>query len=66
MNIVNIEIKENRNLVKIEVIAGNGATNDLQYNLRKGEDGWLVVNFRVDGVNMGLGYRNLSDKNENR
>ena len=48
-----------RALVRMEITGGNGRVYPLQYSMGQGEDGvWRVRNVIVDGVNLGLTYRN--------
>ena len=48
-----------RALVRMEIIGGNGRVYPLQYSMGQGDDGvWRVRNVIVDGVNLGLTYRN--------
>ncbi|HSG87721.1 MAG TPA: ABC transporter substrate-binding protein [Pseudomonadales bacterium] len=49
----------NRALVRMEITSANGRIYPLQYSMAQDDDGdWLVRNVIVDGVNLGLTYRN--------
>lgn len=61
INIVDVKTKADQGRVKVQFTTEDGAIVELLFNLRKNEAGWLVVNFLVDGVNMGLAYRNVFD-----
>jgi phospholipid transport system substrate-binding protein len=51
--------RDDRALVRMEITGGNGRIYPLRYSMAKGEDGvWRVRNVIVDGVNLGLTYRN--------
>ena len=52
--------RNGRALVRMEITGGNGRVYPLQYSMAvEGEDGpWKVRNVIVDGVNLGLTYRN--------
>lgn len=51
--------RENRALVRMEITGGNGRIYPLQYSMALDEEGdWRVRNVIVDGVNLGLTYRN--------
>lgn len=52
-------LRGDRALVRMEITGGNGRVYPLQYSMGRGEDGvWRVRNVIVDGVNLGLTYRN--------
>lgn len=52
-------LRGKRALVRMEITGGNGRVYPLQYSMGQGEDGvWRVRNVIVDGVNLGLTYRN--------
>jgi phospholipid transport system substrate-binding protein len=52
-------LRGDRALVRMEITGGNGRIYPLQYSMGRGEDGaWRVRNVIVDGVNLGLTYRN--------
>lgn len=52
-------LRGNRALVRMEITGGNGRIYPLQYSMGLGDDGvWRVRNVIVDGVNLGLTYRN--------
>lgn len=61
INIVEVKIKEDRGRAKVQFTASNNAMVELLFSMRKKDDRWLVVNFLVDGVNIGLAYRNVFD-----
>lgn len=49
----------NRALVRMQVVGSNGKVYPLQYSMALDDDGhWRVRNVIVDGVNLGLTYRN--------
>lgn len=52
-------LRGDRALVRMEITGANGRVYPLQYSMGRGEDGaWRVRNVIVDGVNLGLTYRN--------
>lgn len=52
-------LRGDRALVRMEITGGNGRVYPLQYSMGRGDDGtWRVRNVIVDGVNLGLTYRN--------
>jgi phospholipid transport system substrate-binding protein len=52
-------LRGDRALVRMEITGSNGRIYPLQYSMGRGEDGiWRVRNVIVDGVNLGLTYRN--------
>jgi phospholipid transport system substrate-binding protein len=61
INVVEIKTKEDKGRAKVQFTSSDNAMVELLFSMRKKEGGWLVVNFLVDGVNMGLAYRNVFD-----
>lgn len=54
--------RDDRALVRMEVTGSNGRIYPVRYSMARGEDGrWRVRNVIVDGVNLGLTYRNQFD-----
>lgn len=52
-------MRNGRALVRMEITGGNGRIYPLQYSMALQDDGpWKVRNVIVDGVNLGLTYRN--------
>lgn len=51
--------KPGRANVAMKAVSGNNNSYTLQYNMRQGSDGqWRIRNIILDGVNVGLTYRN--------
>ncbi|MEC9483930.1 MAG: ABC transporter substrate-binding protein [Halomonas sp.] len=54
---------EDQASVDMEVVAGNGEIYPVSYSLRRNDDGqWKVVNVIVNGINLGLTFRNQFDQ----
>ena len=54
--------RDDRALVRMEVTGANGRIYPVRYSMARGESGrWQVRNVIVDGVNLGLTYRNQFD-----
>lgn len=54
--------RDDRALVRMEVTGANGRIYPVRYSMALAEDGrWQVRNVVVDGVNLGLTYRNQFD-----
>ncbi|MDN6179551.1 MAG: ABC transporter substrate-binding protein [Halomonas subglaciescola] len=53
---------EDRASVKMEVVANNGDVYPVSYSLRLADDEWRVVNVIVNGINLGLTFRNQFDQ----
>ncbi|MDC9719942.1 MAG: ABC transporter substrate-binding protein [Gammaproteobacteria bacterium] len=49
-------IKPDRQKVWVKVYA-NGAAYDINYAMKKREQGWKVTNVTLDGINLGLAFR---------
>ena len=51
-----------RDSVEMEVIAVDGTVYPIIYSMRKGKDGlWRITNVTVNGINLGLTFRNQFD-----
>ena len=51
-----------RDTVEMEVIAVDGTVYPIIYSMRKGKDGhWRITNVTVNGINLGLTFRNQFD-----
>lgn len=61
IDIVEVKTSENKGRAKVQFTTSDNAMVELLFSLRKKDNIWLVVNFLVDGVNMGLAYRNVFD-----
>jgi phospholipid transport system substrate-binding protein len=48
--------KPGRQKVWVKVYA-NGAAYDINYAMKKREQGWMVTNVTLDGINLGLAFR---------
>ena len=48
--------------VAMEVVANNGQVYPVSYSLRLSDDEWRVVNVIVNGINLGLTFRNQFDQ----
>lgn len=48
--------------VDMEVVATNGQVYPVSYSLRLSDDSWRVVNVIVNGINLGLTFRNQFDQ----
>lgn len=48
--------------VDMEVVATNGQVYPVSYSLRLSDDEWRVVNVIVNGINLGLTFRNQFDQ----
>ena len=48
--------------VAMEVVANNGQVYPVSYSLRLSDDEWKVVNVIVNGINLGLTFRNQFDQ----
>nr|WP_136067292.1 ABC transporter substrate-binding protein [Halomonas sp. EAR18] len=60
---------EDQASVDMEVVADNGEVYPVSYTLRRDGDQWKVVNVIVNGINLGLTFRNQFDqamRNNNR
>ncbi|WP_148254646.1 MlaC/ttg2D family ABC transporter substrate-binding protein [Aidingimonas lacisalsi] len=53
---------EEQTSVDMEVVANNGDVYPVSYSLRLTDDGWKVVNVIVNGINLGLTFRNQFDQ----
>ncbi|MCG7598987.1 ABC transporter substrate-binding protein [Halomonas sp. McH1-25] len=54
---------EGQTSVDMEVVATNGQVYPVSYSLRQSDDGqWKVVNVIVNGINLGLTFRNQFDQ----
>ncbi|MFC3390526.1 MlaC/ttg2D family ABC transporter substrate-binding protein [Aidingimonas halophila] len=53
---------EDQASVDMEVVANDGEVYPVTYSLRKTDDGWKVVNVIVNGINLGLTFRNQFDQ----
>ncbi|GHA91179.1 MlaC/ttg2D family ABC transporter substrate-binding protein [Modicisalibacter luteus] len=54
---------EDQTSVDMEVVATNGQVYPVSYSLRQNDDGqWKVVNVIVNGINLGLTFRNQFDQ----
>ncbi len=53
---------EDRASVDMEVVATNGQVYPVSYSLRLSGDEWRVVNVIVNGINLGLTFRNQFDQ----
>ncbi|MBT7674663.1 MAG: ABC transporter substrate-binding protein [Oceanospirillaceae bacterium] len=64
LEIDNFEIQPNPTLIKkpgrqkvwVKVLA-NGAAYDINYAMKKRQQGWRVTNVTIDGINLGLAFR---------
>ncbi|MFD2190211.1 MlaC/ttg2D family ABC transporter substrate-binding protein [Pistricoccus aurantiacus] len=60
---------EDQASVDMEVVASDGKIYPVSYSLRLGDGEWKVVNVIVNGINLGLTFRNQFDqamRNQNR
>lgn len=48
--------------VEMEIVANNGDAYPVSYSLRQSDDEWRVVNVIVNGINLGLTFRNQFDQ----
>ncbi len=48
--------------VKMEIVANNGDIYPVSYSLRLSDNEWRVVNVIVNGINLGLTFRNQFDQ----
>ena len=48
--------------VDMEIVANNGNVYPVSYSLRLSDDEWRVVNVIVNGINLGLTFRNQFDQ----
>lgn len=48
--------------VAMEVVASDGTVYPVSYSLRLDDDQWKVVNVIVNGINLGLTFRNQFDQ----
>ncbi len=53
---------EDQASVDMEVVASDGTVYPVSYSLRLDDDGWKVVNVIVNGINLGLTFRNQFDQ----
>lgn len=53
---------DDRASVKMEVVAQGGDVYPVSYSLRLDDDQWKVVNVIVNGINLGLTFRNQFDQ----
>lgn len=53
---------EDQASVGMEVVATNGEVYPVSYTLRRSNDEWKVVNVIVNGINLGLTFRNQFDQ----
>ncbi|MEH6826269.1 MAG: ABC transporter substrate-binding protein [Motiliproteus sp.] len=49
--------RENRELVRVDVLDQSGKSYQLDYFMARGEQGWKLVNVRLDGINLGQLFR---------
>lgn len=61
IKVVDVKSKGNKGRAKVQFTTSDNVKVELLFSMRKIGDSWLVVNFLVDGVNMGLAYRNVFD-----
>ncbi|MFY0677644.1 MAG: ABC transporter substrate-binding protein [Neptuniibacter sp.] len=48
----------NKQIVNVNVFAADGTKYSLVYYMKKGEDGWRLVNALLDGINLRLTFKN--------
>ena len=53
---------EDQTSVEMEIVANNGDAYPVSYSLRQSDDEWRVVNVIVNGINLGLTFRNQFDQ----
>ncbi|MDN3522384.1 MlaC/ttg2D family ABC transporter substrate-binding protein [Halomonas ramblicola] len=53
---------EDQASVEMEVVAEDGSVYPVSYSLRLSDDRWKVVNVIVNGINLGLTFRNQFDQ----
>jgi phospholipid transport system substrate-binding protein len=53
---------EDQTSVEMEIVANNGDVYPVSYSLRQADDEWRVVNVIVNGINLGLTFRNQFDQ----
>ncbi|GAA3897602.1 phospholipid-binding protein MlaC [Halomonas cibimaris] len=53
---------EDRASVEMEIVANSGDIYPVSYSLRLDDDEWRVVNVIVNGINLGLTFRNQFDQ----
>lgn len=53
---------EDQASVEMEVVASDGTVYPVSYSLRLDDDQWKVVNVIVNGINLGLTFRNQFDQ----
>ncbi|WP_136248599.1 MlaC/ttg2D family ABC transporter substrate-binding protein [Halomonas borealis] len=53
---------EDQASVEMEVVASDGTVYPVSYSLRLDDDRWKVVNVIVNGINLGLTFRNQFDQ----
>ena len=53
---------ENQASVEMEVVSTNGEVYPVEYTLHKREGEWSVINVIVNGINLGLTFRNQFDQ----